>query len=115
MLQQVELASNFFNIFFQLATTTFFCVQTIFEVGGNATMLFNLQRNICKLKENVARITGPLQCTVFYLQYDSIFRIMVSLSNNTVFVFSDQLFQFVHLLIIGNPRYLKYRFHNSSS
>ena len=34
MLQQVELASTFFNKFFQLATTKSCCV-TMFEVGGN--------------------------------------------------------------------------------
>ena len=34
MLQQVELASTFFNKFFQLATTKYFCV-TMFGVGGN--------------------------------------------------------------------------------
>ena len=34
MLQQVELASTFFNKYFQLATTKFCCV-TVFEVGGN--------------------------------------------------------------------------------
>ena len=57
MLQQVELASTFFNNFFKLATTKFCCV-TMFEVGGNTCKNATLLR--CKLKKNVARITGPL-------------------------------------------------------
>ena len=56
MLQQVELASTFFNKFFQLATSKFCCV-TMFEVGGN---IYGEQRLRCKLQQFVARISSPL-------------------------------------------------------
>ena len=61
--QQVELASTIFNTFFQLARKNICCVA-MFEVGGdtcnNAFKLATQQINVaCKLKKNVARITGP--------------------------------------------------------
>ena len=65
MLQQVELASTFFNNFFQLATTNFVAWHCLRWVIIRTTMLFNLQFQHCfsmlrcKLQRFVARITSP--------------------------------------------------------
>ena len=66
LLKKVDASSTWCNMLLQLATTKF-CCATMFEVGGNTpntcNNAFNLQRNdvACKLKKNVARITGPLR------------------------------------------------------
>ena len=66
MLQQVELASTFF----QLATTKFCCVTVFDWVVIRATTLFNLHRNNVALQVEetcFARITGPLSALIFYV------------------------------------------------
>ena len=60
MLQQVELASTFFNKFFQLATTNFVAWQCLRWVVIRATTLFNLQRN------NVALQVAAICCSYFF-------------------------------------------------
>ena len=50
LLQQVEVASTFFNKFFQLATTNFVAWQCLRWVVIRATTLFNLQCNIVALQ-----------------------------------------------------------------
>ena len=60
MLQQVELASTFFNKFFQLAITNFVGWQCLRSVVIRATTLFNLQCN------NVALQIAAIFCSYYF-------------------------------------------------
>ena len=59
MLHQVELASTFFNKFFQLAATNFIAWQCLRRVVIRPTTLFNATMLRSKLQQFVARITSP--------------------------------------------------------
>ena len=60
MLQQVELASTFFNKFFQLATTNFVVWHCLRWVVIRASTLLNLQRN------NVALQVAAICCSYYF-------------------------------------------------
>ena len=62
ILQQVELASTFFNTFFKLATTNFVAWQCLRWVVTHATTLFNLQCNNVALQ--AAAICGSYYFTL---------------------------------------------------
>ena len=76
-LLQVELASTFFNKFFQLATTKFCCV-TMFEVGGNTcNNAFQLAMQQCCVA-SCSNLLLVLLHRNFYLHFSNIFSPLVT-------------------------------------